>query len=88
MRFMSAVPDSKDAVGTVAPPFELDFNAFLNNFFVKFYIFVSIVRYPFVPDSISAFSSIFFRKTQNLSRSHPLSKFSKCARELTIQLKE
>ena len=88
MRFVSAVADPKDAVGAVEPPFEVDYVAFLNNFSAKFDIFVSIVLCPFASGSIAAFSRDFFRKTQNLYRSHPLSKFAKCAPELVIQVKE
>ena len=88
MRFVSAVANPKNAVGAVEPPFQFDFVAFLNNFSAKFDIFVSIVLCPFASGSIAAFSRDFFRKTQNLYRSHPLSKLAKCAPELVIQVKE
>ena len=63
MRSLSAVADPSDAMGARVPPFKFDFIAFLNNFSAKFYIFVSIVPSPSASDSISVFSSGFFRKT-------------------------
>ena len=63
MRPVSALTDPRDAMGATTPPFKFDFVAFLNNFSAKFYISVSVIPSPSASDSISAFSSGFFRKT-------------------------